>query len=274
MERPTGPSPNKRQTALITGASAGIGYEFARVFAREGHALVLVARNKEKLDQIARELKDQFAVSVRVMPQDLSQPGAPEEIFRELQKDSVAVDILVNNAGFGGYGFFFETGLKPELEMLQVNAAALTHLTKLFLKGMVERKRGKILNVASTAAFQPGPLMAVYFATKAYVLSFSEALANELKGTGVGVTVLCPGATQSEFQQRAGIERMKLLKAGMMDAETVAKAGYRGMMQNKTVVIPGIGNNIFAFLIRLGPRSWVTTIVRFLQEKTKQSHGG
>ncbi len=259
--------PSAHETALITGASTGIGYELAKFFSRNGHPLVLVSRNKERLDKIAGELKKEFGVSVKVLAKDLSRPGAASEIFEELERESLAVDILVNNAGFGTHGLFYETALNPQLEMIQVNVTCLTHLTRLFLPGMLARRRGRILNVASTAAFQPGPLMAVYFATKAYVLSFTEALANELGGTGVSATVLCPGATKTEFQERAGIKGMKLLKMGMMDAETVAGMGYRALMDGEPVVIAGWRNKILAFLVRFAPRSLVMWAVRFFQEK-------
>ncbi|MBE8968493.1 SDR family oxidoreductase, partial [Nostocales cyanobacterium LEGE 12452] len=179
---------NRKQTALITGASGGIGYEFVKLFAQDGYNLVLVARSVDKLNKIADEFKKKFGIDVKVISKDLSNPSAPEEIFRELEQASINVDVLVNNAGFATYGLFNEIDLNAEMQLLQVNVLCLTHLTKLFLKGMVQRGSGKILNLASTAAFQPGPLMAVYYASKAYVLSFSEAIANELEGTGVSVT--------------------------------------------------------------------------------------
>ena len=190
----------KAKTVLITGASSGIGYELTKLFARDRYNLVLVARSESKLQQIASELTQQFGVTVKFITKDLALSTSPIEIWQELQTEGIAIDILVNNAGFATYGLFTETELQAELNMMQLNMATLTHLTKLFLQEMFPRKTGKILNIASTAAFQPGPLMAVYYATKAYVLSFSEALANELQGTGITVTVLCPGPTASGFQ--------------------------------------------------------------------------
>ncbi|MBD2253558.1 SDR family NAD(P)-dependent oxidoreductase [Nostoc parmelioides] len=256
-----------KQTALITGAASGIGYELVCIFAENDYNLVLVDRAKEKLEEIAIEFQDKFGISVKPIVRDLSKTTSPEEIFQEVEQANIKVDVLVNNAGFGTYGLFNDTNLTDELEMLQVNLVCTTHLTKLFLKNMVQQGEGKILNVSSAAAFQPGPLMAVYFATKAYVLSFSEALANELDGTGVTVTVLCPGTTQSAFHQRTGMADSKLVKGKrMMDAATVADIGYRGLMQGKTIVIPGLINKIMAKSIRFIPRKLVTKIVRNMQE--------
>src|SRR6266446_5779728 len=226
-----------KETALITGASSGIGLELARLFARDGHDLVLVARGAAKLEQLAAELRGQHNVVVRPLAKDLSQPAAPQEVVAELQAASVNVTVLVNNAGFGSYGFFHETDLANDLQMIQVNVTALTALTKLFLKDMTLARRGRILNVASTAAFQPGPLMAVYYATKAYVLSFSEGIANELKGSGVTVTCLCPGPTTTGFEERANLRQSRLFRGPVLDAKTVALAGYRACMRGKTLVI-------------------------------------
>ena len=195
------------KTALITGASGGIGYELAWLFGRDGFDCILVARSHDKLSALAARLESEFRVKTLVLPKDLSKPAAVDEIYEEVGAASMEVDVLVNNAGFPVFGLFTETNLETELEMLQVNITALTTLTKLFLKGMTERRYGRILNLASTAAFEPGPLMAVYYASKAYVLSFSEALANELRGSGVTVTALAPGPTRTGFQKRAGLER-------------------------------------------------------------------
>lgn len=257
----------RKQTALITGAANGIGYELAYIFAQNDYNLVLIDRIETKLQRVALYFQEQFSVSVKTIVKDLSKITSPEEIFLELQEENIQVDVLVNNAGFGTYGFFHETNLTDELEMLQVNLVCTTHLTKLFLKNMVKQGQGKILNVSSAAAFQPGPLMAVYFATKAYILSFSEALANELENTGVTVTVLCPGTTQSAFHERTGMADSQLLKSKrMMNAATVANIGYRGLMEGKTIVIPGIINKIMAKSVRFIPRNLVTKIVRKMQE--------
>ena len=195
----------REQTALVTGASSGIGEELAKLAAADGCNLVLVARRQERLDALARDLSVAHGVSARVITADLANRAAPRRIAEELTKGRLTIDILVNNAGLGIYGPFWERELGKELEVVQVNVVALTELTGLLLPGMISRKRGRILNVASTAAFQPGPWMAVYYATKAYVLSFSEAIAEELKGTGVTVTALCPGPTITEFQGAAGV---------------------------------------------------------------------
>lgn len=254
-------------TALITGASSGIGLELASVAARDRHDLVLVARNRERLDSIGRGLAEEFGVRVSVLAKDLREPSAPAEVGRELAERGTTIDVLVNNAGFGLYGFFAKTPLDRELEMIQVNVAALTNLTKLFLPGMLERRAGRILNLASTAAFQPGPIMAVYYATKAYVLSFSEALANETAGTGVTVTALCPGPTRTEFQQRAGILPVPLFSAGLVSkAADVAREGWDAMKRGKRVVIPGIANRVLIQAERITPRRLVTAIARKLQE--------
>jgi short-subunit dehydrogenase len=257
-------------TALVTGASSGIGLELATLLARDHNDLVFVARNRDRLEAIARGMKEEFGVTVTILPTDLARSDAPQEIARALAEQKLTIDTLVNNAGFGVYGPFSTTPLDKELEMIQVNITALTHLTKLLLPGMLERRRGRILNVASTAAFQPGPLMAVYYATKAYVLSFTEALANETAGTGVTVTALCPGPTITEFQKAAGLEETRLFKSPMvMDAPTVARAGYEGMLRGKRVVIPGFFNLALVEARRVTPRRVVTAIARKIQESKK-----
>ena len=235
------------QTALITGASGGIGLELARLFAADGIHLVLVARTQDALEKLASELQSAHSIRTRVIAADLSHPSAPDELYKTLQDESIPVDYLINNAGFGIRENFERNDLKDILEMLQLNITALTHLTRLFLPGMLTKKFGKIMNVASTAAFQPGPWMAVYYATKAYVLSLSEALHHELKDTGVIVTALCPGPTRTGFQARAGAKDIQLMKSKMMavmDAASVAKIGYDGMRKNKRVVIPGLMNRL------------------------------
>jgi hypothetical protein len=256
-----------KQTALITGASGGIGYEFAKLLARDCRTLVLVARSRDRLQAVKKELESAHPVSVRVMDKDLSLPGAADEIYLELGKARIDVDILVNNAGFGGYGAFSGTNWKNEAEMIGVNITALTHLTKLFVKDMIVRKSGKIVNVASTAAFQPGPFMAVYYASKAYVLSFSEAIANELKGTGVTVTALCPGPTDTGFAAAADVEQSRLFRLRRAaSAAEVARYGYNAMRKGKTVAVHGLLNKIMAFSVRLSPRKLLPAVVRRLHE--------
>ena len=254
---------------LITGASSGIGLELAKRFARDGHDLVLVARSEGKLRELAKELQDRHGIQARVIPADLADPAAPERIFRTTEDEGLRIDFLVNNAGFGLRGPFLETSVEREMEMIQVNVLALTHLTKLYLPGMTVRGAGRILNVASTAAFAPGPLMAVYYATKAYVLSFSEAIANEMKGTGVSVTALCPGPTRTEFQDTAEVGNTQLFRAGVMDAATVAEVGYEAMKEGKVVAIPGMQNRLLAESIRFMPRAAVRKITRAIMEERR-----
>jgi uncharacterized protein len=257
-------------TALITGASSGIGLELAKLFARDGYDLVLVARRREKLEALGEGLKKQHGIRFRAIAADLADPAAPAGIVRELEAASVAVDVVVNNAGFGELGPFAETDLESARRMIEVNVAALTVLTKLFLPGMLARRGGRILNVASTAGFAPGPLMAVYYATKAYVISFSEALAEELRGSGVSVTVLCPGPTITEFQGVAHMESTRLFRMpGVMDAQSVARAGYAGLMHGKRMVVPGLLNQVLPLVIRFSPRAVVVRVARFFQEKVR-----
>jgi short-subunit dehydrogenase len=253
--------------ALVTGASGGIGEELARLLAADKRDLVLVARSRDKLEALAAELSKQHHVRARVVASDLARPAAPQEIFEGLQRDGVRVEVLVNNAGFGSYGPFVETDLRAELDLIQVNIAALTHLTKLFLPAMVARRKGYVMQVASTAGFQPGPLMAVYYASKAYVLHLSEALANELEGTGVVVSALCPGPTETGFVEAAGMQQSKLFERGAMTAREVAEIGYRGMLDGKTIVIPGFRNNLLARAVGFMPRGLITRVVRGIQER-------
>jgi short-subunit dehydrogenase len=256
-----------RKTALITGASFGIGMEFARIFAREGYNLVLVARNGDRLRQLASELEKAHGTRSLILATDLTEPGAAAYVLDQTTRADIQVDVLVNNAGFGQYGLFADSDLEECLRQIQLNVTTLTHLTRLYLPAMMERKTGSILNVASTAAFQPGPLMAVYFATKAYVLHFSEALANELRGSGITVTCLCPGATATEFHKRANATGMRLLKFGAMDACTVAEDGYRALLASRPVAISGFKNWLLAQSVRFSPRRLVTAIARKTQER-------
>jgi short-subunit dehydrogenase len=254
-------------TVLITGASSGIGLELARVFAEHGHDVVLVARSEGKLQSLAAELKTRD-VRAHVIVADLSAPGAAKALVDRVRDLALEIDVLVNNAGYGVYGPFLETSLDAELAMIQVNIVALTELTKRLLPPMVARKRGKILNVASTAAFLPGPLMAVYYATKAYVLSFSEAIANELEGTGVTVTALCPGPTASGFQAAAHLEESRLVAGKTLPtSREVARAGYDALMRGTPVYVHGLSNKLTVQLPRLFPRRVITKVVRYVQER-------
>jgi uncharacterized protein len=258
----------RRETALITGASSGIGLDLAQLMAPD-FDLIITARNQNELEKIARELESAHRNHVHVIPADLTLPEAPQQMFAEIVRRGLLVDLLINNAGFGLYGPFADSDAMASLGMVEVNIAALTSLTRLALPGMIERKRGKIMNVASTAGFQPGPLMAVYYATKAYVIMFSEAIANELKGSGVSVTCLCPGATATNFAGRANMEESRLFKMSAMQSKDVALAGYKGMMAGKGIVIPGVLNKTLAMSVRFSPRKLVTAISRSLQEKAK-----
>lgn len=253
------------ETVLITGASSGIGRELAGQFAGDGAGLVLVARSEDRLRELASSLAARYGVATQVLPADLSQPGAPDQIMQALARQQIDVDVLVNNAGFGARGSVAGLGAARQLDMIEVNVAALTRLTALLLPGMLERRRGGILNVASTAAFQPGPNSAVYYATKAYVLSFTEALAEEVRGSGVRVSCLAPGPTDTGFAAQAGATGSRLFQRGVMDAARVARAGHDGLLRGKTLVIPGLRNRALAFSVRLSPRALVTKISGYMQ---------
>lgn len=227
----------------------------------------MIARNKDKLIDIANSLSEDNTTFIKVIDKDLSDPKSAQEIFDILEKDGLHIDALVNNAGFGVFGDFVDNDPTEILSEMQINMVTLTHLTKLFLPHMLSQKEGKILNIASTAAFFPGPLMAVYYATKAYVLSFSEALAYELKGTGVTVTTLCPGPTNTGFQKRAHMEKSRLFQGKTMQAKDVAKIGFEGLTQGKTIVIPGIINKLQTQAVRFVPRSIIPRLVKLAQER-------
>ncbi len=258
------------KTVLITGASSGIGLELAKIFAKEKNNLLLVARSESKLKELAGELQQQYGITAHVFAKDLSDYNSSKEVFDYCEQNSLQVDYLVNNAGFGDFGFFVESNWEKQLQMINLNITTLTYLTRLFLPGMVQRKYGKILNVASTAAFQPGPTMSVYYASKAYVLHFSEAISNELQGTGVTVTALCPGATESGFQAAAALEESKMVKGKKLpSSEEIAAFGYKHFMKGTRVAIPGLMNNVMVASVRFSPRSWVLKIARSLQDKAK-----
>jgi uncharacterized protein len=255
-----------RPLALVTGASSGIGKEIARVLAAD-HDLILTARRRDELDALAAELRQQNATCL-VVPADLADPAAPRALFDAVSADGRPLDVLVNNAGFGDTGFFAAADLPKLLRMVQVNCTALTELTHLFLPGMTDRKQGRVLNVGSVAGFQPGPLMAVYYATKAYVNSLSQALSNELAGTGVTATCLCPGPTKTEFAAAAGrAEKKSFSVAQRLTARDVAEAGVAGMKRGRVLVIPGFGNKLLIAAERLAPRGAVVRAVRWMQQK-------
>lgn len=257
------------KTALITGASSGIGLELTRLFAADGYRLVLVARNRAALQQLGEQLQAQHGIEVRISPKDLAHPASPAELYQELQEAGIAVDVLVNNAGFGGSGPFLQTNWQHEAEMIQVNIVALTHLTKLFLPQIVAR-RGKVMNVGSVAAFLPGPYTAIYYASKAFVLHFSEALAEELSDAGVTVTCLSPGPVETGFQKRAHTGGSSRANAPLyMDVQEVARAGYKGMMAGKRIVIPGWKNRLLTEALRLAPRNTITRAVGRMYKSKK-----
>jgi uncharacterized protein len=258
------------KTALITGSSSGIGLELARIHAENGNNLVLVARNKNKLDILKNELEQKFKITVCNLEKDLSLPDSAKEVYDELSRQNISIDYLINNAGFGDFGFFAESDWAKQEKMINLNILTLSHFTWLFLPEMIKKGKGKIMNVASTAAFQSGPTMAVYYATKAYVLSFSEAVDNEVRNKGITVTALCPGATESGFQAAAALEESRLFKDRKLpSSREVAEYGYKAMMKGKTVAIHGLMNAIMANSVRFAPRSLVVKVTRKMQEKTK-----
>jgi len=259
-----------RRTALVTGATSGIGYELAKLFAHDGFDLVLVARNDRRLHEVADELRRGASVGITVVAQNLSQLGAADAIYRQLTDAGVDVDVLVNNAGFSVSGPFWTTDPQSEWQMIQTNIVALTQLTYLLLPGMVARRSGRILNLGSTASFAPGPFSAVYNASKAYVLSFSEALAEELRGTGVTVTTLCPGPTKTEFAERAHLTATNLFRGRLSSAADVARAGYRALMRGQTTVVVGLANQLLVLTIRLSPRTLVAKVSRRMLQMGSQ----
>jgi uncharacterized protein len=258
-----------KKTALITGASSGLGLELAQLFAADKHDVVLVARRRDQLEALATRLAAERGVVAQVISADLADPGAPQRIVDELKRLNLEIEFLVNNAGFGTTGPFVDRDLLRELAMVQVNVTSLVHLTGLLLPGMVARRSGRILNLGSTAGFQPGPFMAVYYATKAFVNSFSEALAYELRGTGVTATVSCPGATATEFGKVSGNDQARLFQRRVMGAPEVAAHAYRAMMAGKAMAIPGFTNKAVVQLLRVSSRG----MVRGIAARLNQSKG-
>lgn len=255
-----------KKNALITGASSGLGREFAEIFAREGYDLILVARRERELISLAEELERGYGTASQVISLDLSLATSANDLFNQVIEKGLFIDVLVNNAGFGVYGPFDKNELDDVVNMLEVNVLTLTKLTRLVLPAMLEARKGKILNVASTAAFQPIPLFAAYAASKSYVLSVSEALANELQGTGVTVTALCPGATKTEFGTRSQMNNTRLFGKGVMDAKTVAELGFKALKQGKSVVITGVKNRMIAITTRFAPRKVILSIAKSLMK--------
>jgi hypothetical protein len=249
-----------KDRALITGGSTGIGAALADVFADHGCDLILVARNRDKLEARANEIRQRSGVDVVCIPEDLTDPDGARRLHATVAAQQLDVHYLVNNAGVGLYGQFVNTDLAAEVRMIQLNVTSLVDLTKRFVPAMVARRSGRVLNVASTAAFVPGPWMSVYYATKAFVLSFSEALDYELKPHGISVTTLCPGPTESEFKVRAGSQRSRLFEAFVMDAPRVARVGFDAMMNGKPLAVPGLRNKLIPIAARAIPRSVIATL--------------
>ena len=254
-------APSVKRTALITGASAGLGKEFAGLFAKDGHDVILVARSEDKLKALAADLSKTHHIAAHVVAADLTDPAAPQRIFDDVKARGLAVDFLVNNAGFGSNGAFLDLPLARESEMIEVNIKALVKLTHLFTEPMRQRKLGRVLNIGSTAGFQAGPFMATYYASKAFVNTFSEGLAFELKGTGVTVTCHCPGATATDFAATAGNDKAPLFTGGRVaTAHDVAVHAYRAMMNGEVLAVHGALNWLGTFSVRFSPRSVVTSI--------------
>lgn len=255
------------ETVLITGASSGIGREFSKLFAEKGYRLVITARREKNLAELKKMYPEN---NVEVIPCDLGSEAGAEYLYNEVKKRSIKVDILINNAGFGLFGEFYETDIEKEKKMIDLNVKALVELSKYFLQEMLDRNSGRILNVASIAAFQPGPYMSVYYASKAFVLSFSEALRNEVRNTGVCISVLCPGPVETEFEKSSELTKSKLFsKLKPVTAEKVAYAGYRGLMKNRAVIIPGFFNRAAITAGTFVPTGIKVNIARKIQEKKK-----
>lgn len=253
-----------KELALITGASSGIGMELAKIMARKGHDLILVARRKEAMETLAVELRETHAISVTVFEKDLSRPAASQELYTDIKAADLEVSILVNNAGFGYKANFVDAPQQSSLDMLQLNITSLTDLTRLFLPDMIARKRGKLMHVGSTGSFSPIPTMSVYGATKAYVLSFNDALSEELRGTGVTTTVLCPGATITGFGKHADVETSFMFRFTAMTADTVARQAYNAMMKGKRRIITGLFNKLMVLSIPFVPSGMLLKMSKIL----------
>jgi short-subunit dehydrogenase len=256
-----------KKTALITGASSGIGKEFAKIHAEKGGDLIVIARSENKLNELKKELEETYKINVFVIQKDLTKPNAPKEIYEQIQKAGLTVDYLINNAGFGGLGKFNERELEQDLEMINLNISALTALTHYFLQDFVKRNKGRILNVSSTASLMPGPLQAVYYATKAYVTFFSNAISEELHDTNITVTNLMPGATETQFGKVSGMDKTEMFKKPV-SARSVAEDGYNGMLNGKLDVISGLtfSQKMLTAMLPLTPKKMLLKQIRQMQE--------
>lgn len=258
----------EQKTVLITGASAGIGYEFAGIFAKNNYNVLAIGRDTQKLYSLKSELEKKYNVTINILPIDLSHPDDLNEIHQFIKENNIKIDILINNAGFGIYGEFAETEFQRELDMINVNIVALTYLTKIILKEMIRNKSGTIINVASTASFKPGPLISVYYATKAYVLSFSEAVAAEIKNSGVNITILCPGPTSTDFFLKASGNKPGTLKYNKTATpHEVAMFGFNAIKKNKLFAIPGFRNRLYVNILKFIPRRLITSVLYSLKKK-------
>ena len=265
---------NQKKVALVTGASSGFGYEFCHLLAEDGYDLVVVARRKEKLDELATIIQQKYARTVHVLVVDLTEDSSTEKLYQSIKGQGIQIEVLINNAGVGRFGNFHEMDQQSDDEMIKLNISALTSLTKLFVKDMIKNGSGRILNVASLAAFQPaGPMMAVYYASKAYVLSFTRSLRSELKGTGVTITALCPGPTRTEFGQTDHVQTTRMFKIANTSSRQVAEAGYNAMMKNRATVVPGLLNKLLAIGGELPPRIIALQINKFLLGGNENSKG-
>ncbi len=253
------------ETVLITGASWGFGYELAKKFAQDGYNLVLVARSEDRLNEIAKDFEPKYGIKVSVLAKDLFSPSAPDEIHQQMLDDNTQIDVLVNNAGFGTYGQFSEIETEKDLNLVQLNVVVVTHMTKLFLKDMIARKQGRILNVASMAAYLPGPYMATYFASKSYVKSFTESVNEEVKGSGVSLMALCPGVAATKFQETAENEKALIggtIDALVMSAEDVIDGAYADFQKGKSLSIPGASNKLMSYFVPFLPTSLMLKAIK------------
>lgn len=265
---------NSGKTVLITGASNGFGMEFARLFAQDGFNLILVARSTERMRKLGYSLQEQHQLEhVCIITSDLTRPEAPREVYEEVKEAGLQVDILVNNAGAGVHGMFFDTDLEREKAIIQLNVTTPVELTKLFLKEMKQRNTGKILNLASVVSFMPSPLMAVYGASKAFILSFSEALSNELKDTEITVTALCPGASNTMFFRRAGAAHTRAANGSLSEPEEVAREGYEALMKGETRVVSGLANKLQTASTNFLPDAALAATMRYQMEEPHQEDG-
>lgn len=251
------------KTSVVTGGASGIGLELVKLLIEDNYKVFIVDNNKENLKKLEKSINPKHFVGIR---EDMSSLSSPQKIYKKLKDENI--EVLINNAGFGDYGKFHTTDWKKEEKMINLHVVNTTHLTKLFLKDMVKKNDGKIMNISSVAAFQPGPLMSLYYATKAYILHFTEAIANEVKDKNICISVLCPGQTKTNFQKNVSSKKNKIM-FNVSCPEKVAKYGYRALKANDTISIPGNFNKFLVFLNRLLPRSVVTKIVRYIQEKNR-----